>query len=164
MDDRLLERAKGGDSEALNTLLERHKHLAYTLARGYVREQADAEDIVQEAFIRVFLHIRQFRSESLFSTWLFRIVYCEAMRYLKGKKHHEELAAAEELHDKVEDDHTGEVRKAMNALTAKEAVMVNLFYIGEKSIKEIAAITLESASNIKVILYRARQKMGKQKK
>jgi RNA polymerase sigma factor (sigma-70 family) len=154
MDDRLLERAKGGDPEAMNALLERHKHLAYTLARGYVREQADAEDIVQEAFIRVFLHIRQFRSESLFSTWLFRIVYREAMRYLKEKKPHEELAAAEELHDKVESDHTGEVRKAMNVLSEKEAVMVNLFYMGEKSIKEI----------IKVILHRARQKMSKQNK
>jgi RNA polymerase sigma factor (sigma-70 family) len=163
MTDDTLRKAKLGDQAALNLLLETHKQLAYSVAFKYIRDHADAADIVQEAFIKVFLNIHKFKSEARFSTWLFKIVYHESIKYLQSKKQHQGLDEAAYMateEEKPEPAKLTEVKKAMSSLTEKEYTMITLFYLGEQDIKEIAVITQESKDNIKVILHRARKKLS----
>ena len=78
-----IEKAKSGDSIALNHLIDNYKDFAYSVARTYHGDE-DAKDIVQEAFIQVFLNMKKFRNESKFSTWLYRIVYNQCYKHSKN--------------------------------------------------------------------------------
>lgn len=161
-----LQKAREGSTTALNDLLDKHKDLAFSIAHKYVKNEADAEDIVQEAFIKVFLNIRQFKSESSFSTWLYKIIYHESLKHLNNAKKLITInyeAEAEQGYDemKVFENERYEIFKtAMHCLTANEYLVINLFYLAEKDIKEIVEITNQTNSNIKVLLYRARKKMA----
>lgn len=167
MQNDALEGARQGDRSALNVLLERYKGLAYSIALKYTKVEADAEDIVQEAFVNVFLHIRDFRNESGFSTWLFKIVYFESLKLIRKRKPVEVLdeqsgLAADEQgdHSLVKKDRRTRLALAMQSLTANEYLIIYLYYLAEKDIREIGEITHQSNGNIKVILHRARKKMA----
>jgi RNA polymerase sigma-70 factor, ECF subfamily len=70
----LIEAAKEGDQAAFRKLVERHQRRAYTLAFNLVRDENDAREIVQEAFLRVYRGLSTFQGGSSFFTWLYRIV------------------------------------------------------------------------------------------
>ncbi len=70
----LVERARSGDDAAFRLLVERHQQHAFQLACGLVRDEHDAREIVQEAFLRVHRGLRAYKGESSFYTWLYRIV------------------------------------------------------------------------------------------
>ncbi|MEZ4297492.1 MAG: sigma-70 family RNA polymerase sigma factor [Polyangiaceae bacterium] len=73
-DRELIVRAQNGDGKAFRKLVERHQRRAYAIALGLVRDQADAHEIVQEAFLRVYRGLPSFQGGSSFFTWLYRIV------------------------------------------------------------------------------------------
>jgi RNA polymerase sigma-70 factor (ECF subfamily) len=73
-DRALITQAKGGDTRAFRTLVERHQRRAFAIALGLVRDENDAREIVQEAFIRVYRGLETFEGTSSFFTWLYRIV------------------------------------------------------------------------------------------
>lgn len=66
-------RVKGGDHEAFRALVERHSRSVFRLAYRLTGHEQDAEDVVQETFLRAFREIRRFESRSSFATWLYRI-------------------------------------------------------------------------------------------
>jgi RNA polymerase sigma-70 factor, ECF subfamily len=70
----LIERAQGGDRQAFRELVERHQRRAFAIALSLVRDEQDAREIVQEAFVRVFKGLQGFNGSSSFFTWLYRIV------------------------------------------------------------------------------------------
>lgn len=70
----LLESAKQGDSAAFRTLVERHERRAFVIAVGLLRDEADAQEVVQEAFLRVYRGLDKFQGTSSFFTWLYRII------------------------------------------------------------------------------------------
>ena len=70
----------------------------YNYIRRLVISHEDAEDVLQEVFIRVFRHIDQFREESSLSTWIYRIATNESLRLLNGRKD-EGVVSAEDVHD-----------------------------------------------------------------
>jgi len=73
-DDTLVGRVRGGDSAAFSKLVERYQRRIQQLALSFVRNEHDAQDVVQDAFLRVHLGLRAFRGSSSFYTWLYRIV------------------------------------------------------------------------------------------
>ncbi len=73
-DRALVERAQQGDRDAFRQLVERHQRRAFAIAVGLVRDENDAREIVQEAFLRVHRSIDKFEGGSSFFTWLYRIV------------------------------------------------------------------------------------------
>ncbi|RAJ08320.1 RNA polymerase sigma-70 factor (ECF subfamily) [Chitinophaga skermanii] len=164
--DQELERARQGDGNAMNALLEKHRDLAYSIALKYCHDSNAAEDIVQDALLKVFLHIHQFRGEAAFSSWLYRIVYYEAIRHMQQRQRYMSMSeeAAEILEEANSEDTTSnmhpELMHAMRILTPNEYLVINLFYLSEKPVKEIADITGQSASSVKVLLHRARKKMA----
>jgi RNA polymerase sigma-70 factor (ECF subfamily) len=73
-DRELIRQAQGGDRMAFRRLVERHQRRAYSIALGLVRDENDARELVQEAFLRVYRGLASFEGGSSFFTWLYRIV------------------------------------------------------------------------------------------
>jgi RNA polymerase sigma-70 factor (ECF subfamily) len=73
-DRRLIEQAQAGDGHAFRALVERHQRRVFAIALGLVRDEQDAREIAQEAFLRVHKGLAQFHGGSSFFTWLYRIV------------------------------------------------------------------------------------------
>jgi RNA polymerase sigma-70 factor (ECF subfamily) len=75
LEDRaLVERVQAGDKEAFRQLVERHQRRAFSIAMGLVRDESDARELVQDAFLRVYKNIGNFQGQSSFFTWLYRII------------------------------------------------------------------------------------------
>ncbi|MBW2524652.1 MAG: sigma-70 family RNA polymerase sigma factor [Deltaproteobacteria bacterium] len=74
LDRGLVQRAQKGDRDAFRQLVERHQRRAFAIAIGLVRDENDAREIVQEAFLRVYRSLDKFKGGSSFFTWLYRIV------------------------------------------------------------------------------------------
>lgn len=82
----LIERAQRGEERAFEALFEAHKRRVYSLCLHMTHDPADAEDLSQEAFLRVFRKISDFRGESAFSTWLYRIVVNIVLMHRRKRK------------------------------------------------------------------------------
>src|SRR5689334_7538798 len=84
---RLIARAQSGDTGAFRELVDRHRARAYTLALRILRSPSDAEEVAQDAFVRVWTALLGFRGESSFGTWLYRIVARRAFDRAQVLKH-----------------------------------------------------------------------------
>ncbi|MFZ5545321.1 MAG: RNA polymerase sigma factor [Pseudomonadota bacterium] len=84
-DAALAARAAGGDSAAFEHIMRRHNRLLFRTARSILKSDAEAEDALQEAYLRAWLALGSFRSEARLSTWLVRIVINEALGRLRRR-------------------------------------------------------------------------------
>jgi RNA polymerase sigma-70 factor, ECF subfamily len=87
LDDRaLVERAQNRDGAAVRLIMQRHNRRLFRVARGVLHDDAEAEDVVQEAYVRAFTHLDGFRGEAQLSTWLTRIALNEALGRLRRRR------------------------------------------------------------------------------
>ena len=84
--DDLIQKALSGDQASFTELLNRHKRLAYKLALGIVKDPAEADDLVQESFIKAFRSLSRYNSKYAFTTWLCKIVSNHCLDYLRRRK------------------------------------------------------------------------------
>jgi RNA polymerase sigma-70 factor (ECF subfamily) len=82
----LVECAKSGDERAIRAILQANNRRLFRIARGILRNDAEAEDVVQETYVRALTHLDRFRGESSLSTWLSRIAMNEALGRLRGQR------------------------------------------------------------------------------
>ncbi|MER8749643.1 RNA polymerase sigma factor [Mesorhizobium sp. M1050] len=85
-DVQLVRRALAREGDAFRTIIKMHNQRLYRIARGVVRNDSEAEDIVQEAYVRAFAHLDAFRGDSSLATWLSRIVINEALGRLRKRR------------------------------------------------------------------------------
>ena len=85
-DDELIRRCRTGEEAAFETLVRRHQRRAVRVARNLVPSDEDAEDLAQEAFLRVFRSLERFDFQHEFSTWLYRIVTNLAIDHLRKRR------------------------------------------------------------------------------
>ena len=85
-DEQLVEAYLHGDNQSLEFLIQRHLNQVYGFVYGYVNNQADAEDITQETFVKAWKKIKKFKPEYKFKTWLFTIAKNTALDFLKKKQ------------------------------------------------------------------------------
>jgi RNA polymerase sigma-70 factor, ECF subfamily len=167
MESQIIKKAISGDSDALTILIEKYKDVAYNLALSIVKNKDNAKDIIQDSFLKVLENIQKFRSDSNFSTWLYRIVYNQSIAFIKNANcfepiDHEQASLFEDPENNdIKEEKFGELHKAIDLLEDTERNIVMLFYLAEKSVKEISEIMSLSTSNIKVILHRSRKKLQK---
>jgi len=167
MGSSIIKRAISGDPEALTSLINQYRDIAYNLALSIAKDDEDAKDITQDSFLKVLENIHRFRNEAKFTTWLYRIVYNQSIRFVKERNTEnivktESISIPENPYSEysVKKEYI-ELYKAINLLEDNDRNIILLFYLGEKSIKQIGTITGMSASNIKVMLHRARKKLYK---
>lgn len=166
MDDLYIERILGGDSEAFRFLISKYKDMAFSIAVSIVKNEFDAEEILQIAFVNAFNNLSSFKRNSKFSTWLNKIVINES--YKKFNKQKTEIIdftnnppdfSCENLNPLSvleADDQKYYINEALKKLPAKECLILRLFYLEQYNIVEVQEITGWSAPDIKVTLYRAR--------
>jgi RNA polymerase sigma-70 factor (ECF subfamily) len=82
----LIRRAKARDEAAVRAIVKANNRRLFRIARGILRNDAEAEDVVQETYIRALTHLEGFRGDSSLSTWLSRIAMNDAMGRLRGKR------------------------------------------------------------------------------
>lgn len=143
----------------------------WRVALGIVKNETRAEDAVQNAFVRVYQNLNNFKAESSFKTWLMRIVINESLKIMKANKryllleHDEDILSAEQdifiLPDEILNIEKNEqqqiLQSAMAELSPGMQLLLHLFYMEELSIKEIELITDFSAAKVKTGLHRARK-------
>jgi RNA polymerase sigma-70 factor (ECF subfamily) len=89
--------ARGGDEDAFRALVERHSRSIYRLAYRMTGRPEDAEDVVQETFVRAFRQLGRFESRSNFATWVYRIGFNCAIDYMRARPHRESAELPETL-------------------------------------------------------------------
>jgi len=83
VDAELVHLARGGSASALRLIVRRHNQRLYRVARAIIREDAEAEDVMQEAYLSAFANLANFRAEASLATWLTRIVVNKAISHLQ---------------------------------------------------------------------------------
>lgn len=166
-----IEKVIGGDINAFSYLVEKHKRTSYTFALKLLKVPEDAEEIAHDAFVKAYQSLKDFRQESKFTTWLFKIIFNLAMSKLRKKKL--EFTSIDDdkfaSYNVVEPDNlfnslTGKeqslmVRQAVDRLPDDERVVITLFYLNDSAVKDITEITGFSEANVKVKLFRARKRL-----
>jgi len=85
-DAELVRRALARDAAATRAIMQKHNRRLYRIARGVLRNDTDAEDVVQEAYVSAFTNLANYRGESTLATWLSRIVLNEALGALRQRR------------------------------------------------------------------------------
>jgi RNA polymerase sigma-70 factor (ECF subfamily) len=163
-DHDLMARTAQGDARAFQTLARRHGGRALALARRVLGNEAVAEDIVQEALLRVWTHAPRWRPEAAFRTWLYRIVVNLCLNARRRPAHlpleaagdvADPAAAADAAMETGERDHF--LAAAIDALPARQRAAIVLTYQEELSNAEVAAVLDTSISGIETLLVRAKR-------
>src|SRR5947208_6715075 len=93
----VLARARKGDGEAFRELVERHSRSVFRLAYRMTGNEQDAEDVVQESFIRAYKQLGRFESRANFGTWLYRITANCAVDLMRSRQARHDVSRAESL-------------------------------------------------------------------
>ena len=141
----------------------------YNYIRRMVVSHEDAEDVLQEVFIRVFRHLDQFRNESSLSTWIYRIATNECLRLLNNRK--EEVISAEDVQEELmsklkasdyvdyEDELAVKFQEAILTLPEKQRIVFNLRYYDELEYEDIARVLDSKVETLKVNYHYAKDKI-----
>jgi RNA polymerase sigma-70 factor, ECF subfamily len=177
---RMISAVLAGDTEQYHALIMPYERAVYRMALSFVRNESEAEDVAQEAFLRAFRNLASFRGESNFSTWLISITLNEARRRLRRQRilHMESLDEPHEdatrispafLRDWREIPSEALERREVRALLEEAIDRLSPIYrevlvlrdLEELSIEETSVALSISASSVKVRLHRARMMLQK---
>jgi RNA polymerase sigma-70 factor, ECF subfamily len=101
-DTELAGRALARDAGAFRAIMQRHNRRLYRIARGILRNNTEAEDAVQDAYVSAFAHLASYRGESTLATWLSRIVMNEALRRLRRRRPTVDITALESVRSEAD--------------------------------------------------------------
>ena len=171
VDEKLVSQTLGGDRDAFGVLVHKYQEMVYTYAFQKVRNEADAQDIMQEIFLQAYRRLYQLRHPHLFRSWLYTIMSNECKRWLERvtKKRRREIVLEEATDDalRIEPAHAVPVEgwqvnleQAISALPDESRIAVSMFYMGDCSLKEISEFLGISVNTVKSKLRRARQQLG----
>ena len=168
--------ARDGDSEAFRALVERHSRAVFRLAHRMTGSAQDAEDVVQETFLKAYRQLSRFESRANFSTWLHRIAVNCSIDLLRSRPHREAGHDEADL-DQLGRDERGQaaqpsperlmlstevqdrVTTAMSTLSAMERAAFALRHFEGQSIEEISQALGLKANATKHSIFRAVKKM-----
>jgi len=163
----LIDRVLAGEQTLYATLVDKYKSYAYTLAMKVLDNNQDAEEAAQDAFIKAFHYLKGFNREAKFSTWLYRIVFNTAISYKRKKKPPFQSLESSIIEYSVRADHKTEqddkrifIMKAMDKLNEADRLAIQLFYIKEFTMEEVAEMMGQNINTIKVRIHRARIRLA----
>jgi RNA polymerase sigma-70 factor (ECF subfamily) len=173
-----VERARAGDSDAFRLLVEQHGRSIFRLAFRMTGNEQDAEDVVQETFLRAYKQLDRYEARSSFSTWLFRIASNYSLDLIRMRKRHEDKRerGTDEERDILQNIamdtpgpdrvvYGGQIRDRVNAaldeLSPQERTAFVLRHFEGLSIEEIGVSLGTGANATKHSIFRAVQKLRK---
>ncbi len=162
-----MQQVLSGNTSAYAYFVDSYQDMAITIAFRICGNMQDAEDVVQESYVKAYRNLHAFRSESKFSTWLYRIVYNTAVTHSKNRiwtgMNETEIECAADLTDQgadavlVERERREVVADVLERMPKGDALLLTLYYMEDHPVKEIASITGLNEPNVKVKLFRARK-------
>jgi RNA polymerase sigma-70 factor (ECF subfamily) len=173
--EELIAEAKNGDVHAFRKIVNGYQSYAYAIAFRFLCDEDDAEDIVQESFIRIWNHLQNFDSRMKFTTWMYKIVV--NLCYDKAKSNKRRMSLFARLNDNSSQDDYIEsaniereltdketialIKQIADGLSEKQRMIFLLRDLQDLTIQEVVDITGMSESAIKTNLFYARQNIRK---
>lgn len=163
VDRELLDRCRRGEPEAFEELVERTHRRVYTLAYRLVGDRHEAEDVAQDAYLRVYRGLPGFRGDSSFETWMHRITANAAVTHLRRRGRFGDLLEDPDVIVQVPDTATSdpvdrdEIQRALGGLPLAQRTVLVMKDAYGFSVQEIADELGLSAGAVKVRLHRARK-------
>lgn len=198
-DQYYIDRIQSGDQEAYRFLIRRYQDFCLAVSVTLTSDQSDAIEVVHRAFVKAWLKLDSFQGRSSFKTWLYRIVFNEALMFLRKEKRSVEVkllnygdsdnatrspgieslyngddyvvtnVSAEQaefdntlsgsLAELEQQDRTRLIQACFNRIGKTEALALQLFYLDDLSINEIAEVTGWTKPKVKVLLFRGRSSL-----
>lgn len=165
-DMEIVQRVADGDTEAFGLLVERYSAAVYGLSLRIVGDPERAEEVAQEAFVRAYEHLGEFRGASAPATWLYRIACnCALSECRRAKRRFRPLEAARGIatdtvpEGPCDEEELCRMRRALERLSPPDRALVALFYEEGRPVDEIAGILGLTSGNIKVRLHRIRERI-----
>lgn len=171
-DPELIESFRNGDEQAFNRLVLRYQERVYWTARRVLGNHEDADDLVQEVFLKVYGRLREFRGDSEFFTWLYRITVNAALNAARRKKVAEFLqldalrepaAPAGEVPDEVviRDEQRTLFDRAVEGLPAAQRAVFGMRYQDGMKFEAIARALGRSVGGVKSNFFHALRKIDR---
>src|SRR6266705_6243117 len=173
----LVRRAQKGDKVAFETLVQRHQHRVFAVARGILKRQEDVEDIAQQVFVKAYFSLKRFDQRAAFSTWLYKITVNECWDVLRKRKarplvyeadfseeQSKQYSAPEREASKAPDTSDRmalreQLERMLGQLDKRDRAMLVLKEVEGFSVEEIAESMGLNANTVKVRLFRARRRI-----
>ena len=161
-----------GDSNAFAVLVDQYKDLVFSLSLKMLKNREEAEEAAQDTFVKVFKSLNNFKGDSKFSTWIYKVTYNTCLDQLKKNKRvqdtipiddfsENQIQNLENVLDAIDErDRNEMIQDCIHLLPSEEAFLLILFYFEEQSLEEISKIIDCTANNVKVKLYRSRKKIA----
>ena len=170
-DEKLVSQTLSGDRDAFGVLIHKYQEMVYAYAFQKVNNEADAQDITQEVFLRAYRHLERLRNPHQFRSWLYTIMSNECNRRLarimKLRQRETALEDATEDDLRIESKHATpteewqvDLEQAISKLPDDNRIAVSMFYMSNCSLQEISEFLGVSVNTVKGKLYRARQQLG----
>ena len=171
-DNEIISQVLTGNQGAYAQLVYRYQNYVFTLVLRMVKSREDAEELSQDAFVKAYKYLKDFRGDSKFSTWLYTIVNNTCITFLRKKKlemqsldNEQVFSRADNLDSGLRSDTVEQksrqamVNEAISLLNPDDAMVITLFYKAEQSLEETAAILGIEINAAKVRLHRARARL-----
>ncbi len=163
----IIESVKKGNQADYAIIVDRYKNKALSLIKRMLKNQMDAEEVLQDCFIKAYDSLKTFRQESKFSTWFYRIVYNTTLTKLSNTKRkiESEMSSLDDHFDLESDydfkvsekkDMSEFINTVIERLPGNYATVITMFYLNDLSCEEISETIGASVSNVKVMLHRSR--------
>ena len=161
-----------GDTSFFATLVDRYKDMVINLSFRMLQNREEAEEAAQDVFVKIYKSLPQFKGDSKFSTWLYKVTYNTCIDRLKNNKRNialvypeyfeeSELVSLINVLDTIEEtERRLMIKNCLALLPAEESFLLTLYYFREHSLKEISTIMGIKENNLKVKLLRSRKKLA----
>lgn len=161
----LIQKIKNWESQYLETLLENHLQKIYQACYRVCLDETNANDVTQNVVIKIIKNIWNFKQESNFSTWYYRIAYNESINFLNKQKTSIQI---DEIENKIIDEDTDfysldkkeikqDINQLINSLPVIDRNIILYFYFDELKIREISEIMNMNENSIKTKLSRIKK-------
>ena len=175
-DSEILSRIRGGAKHLFAQIVDRYKDKGMSLAVRMLKSREEAEEALQDAFIRAYNALERFEETSTFGTWFYRILYNVCLTRLGKRKDEFQSVDYDDEQSYWESDNINTtaadvayekkelvdvVKTIIEAMPAKYAVILTMFYLHEMSHEEICAVTQLPVGTVKTHLFRARALLQK---
>ena len=165
-ENQLIARILDGHAEDFGYFLERYSQEAFAIVVRLVPQQEDAEELVQDAFVRAFNRLDTFEGRSTFSTWICRIAYTTAISWLRKRRMKylsidDQPKLTDTEVDEAFDDESRieDLRRAITLLKPDEQTLITLFYYDNRPLSDIAYILDAEPNTLATRLHRIRRKL-----
>ena len=166
----LVEGFQHGSVESFNELVRRYQEKVYWIARRIVSTHEDADDVVQDVFIRVHRALKDFRSESGFYTWIYRIAVNVSLNAVRAKRI-KDFIHLDQIDEPIQDEHeqpdmhvvqkeyNAALKRAIEQLPPRQKLVFTMRYVDDMPYDEMAKILKRSVGGLKANYFHALKKI-----